>query len=158
MKLLIAVAIGQVYKQKGIMKRFLRRMPSLATLGAGMLVAAGLLALPATAALAATPDDGCTLGAYYPYSNGVVSGYAQIYNCNNPRDIQVQTCLQQLVTGGWQNVVGGCQTSQEVYGTFISATGKSYYPTCGRYYRSWGWADVNGHTVTEVSRSYKGCS
>lgn len=115
-------------------------------------------AATATAASAATPDDGCTLGAYYPYSYGAVRGYAQIYNCHASHDIQVQTCLQQLIPGGWKNVVGGCQTSQEVYGTFISATGKSYYPTCGRYYRSWGWADVDGHTVTAESNSYKGCS
>ena len=115
-------------------------------------------AATAMAASAATPDDGCTLGAYYPYSNGVVRGYAQIDNCGASHDIQVQTCLQQLIPGGWRNVRGGCQTSQEVYGTFISATGKSYYPTCGRYYRSWGWADVDGHTVTAVSNSYKGCS
>jgi hypothetical protein len=130
-----------------------------ATAGASILIAASLGVVPGTgSAGAATPDNGCTLGAYYPYSGGIVRGYAQIYNCNGSHNIQVQTCLQQLVTGGWQNVVGSCATSQEVYSTFISATGKSYYPTCGRYYRSWGWAYVDGGTVTEVSNSYQGCS
>lgn len=131
---------------------------SLISLVAGLLTIAGFLALPATAALADTPVDGCHLGAYYPLSNGAVRGYAQIYNCNTSHNLQVETCLQQLVTGGWENVVGGCQTSQQGYGTFISATGKSYYVTCGRWYRSWGWADVDGYTATEYSNSYKGCS
>lgn len=141
-------------------KRALGRR-SLITFGAGLLMAAGLLTLPATmtaasaAASAAVPK--CTLVAHYPYTNGAVRGYATM-SCPSSANIKVQACLQQLVTGGWHNVVGGCQTSQEVYGTYISATGKSYYPTCQRYYRTWAWGYVDGDTGTVLSSSYKGCS
>lgn len=144
-----------------------RRIASLVTLGAGLLMAAGLLLVvptalvaPTTAASAAT----CTLFAGYPYSNGNVSGYAQI-SCTSAENIQVEACLQQLVTGGWQNVVGSCQTSQYVHGKFISATGRSYYPTCGRWYRSWAWSYINGVSGNTVNSgdsgqggTYKGCS
>lgn len=131
-------------------------------LGAALLMAAGLLALPATmtaasAAATSSATSPCVLVAHYPYSGGNVRAYATM-SCSGADNIQVQTCLQQLITGGWKNVVGGCQTSQEVHGTQISATGKSYYPTCGRYYRTWAWGYNDGKTGTTLSSSYKGCS
>lgn len=138
----------------------MRKLP-LATFGAALLTAVGLLALPATtsaASAAVRPSvPACTLTAYYPLSGGNVRGSANI-SCGTSDNIQVQTCLQQLVTGGWENVVGSCQTSQEVNGTSISATGKSYYPTCGRWYRTWAWGYNDGLTGTALSDTYKGCS
>jgi hypothetical protein len=129
--------------------------------GAALVAAAGLLAIPATTATASAavrPDiSPCTITAYYPTSGGNVRGYASL-SCSGGDDIEVEACLQQLVTGGWEDVVGGCQTSSYVYGTYISATGKSYYPTCGRYYRTWAWGYDDGDTGTALSDSYKGCS
>jgi hypothetical protein len=134
---------------------------SLITFGAGLLAVAGLFSLPATmtaasAATAVPANYPCTLTAYYPLSNGFVRSYATM-SCSGAEYIQVETCLEQLVTGGWQNVVGSCKTSPEAYGTYISATGQSYYPTCGRYYRTWAWG-YNGETGTTLSSAYKGCS
>jgi hypothetical protein len=128
---------------------------------ASLVTAAGLLALPATMATASAvvhPSiNPCTLTAHGPGSGGIVRGYATM-SCSGADNIEVEACLQQLVTGGWKNVVGGCQTSQEVHGTSISATGKSYYPTCGRYYRTWAWGYNDGKTGTVLSGSLKGCS
>jgi len=145
------------------------RKLSAAAFGAGLLAAAGLLVLPATMpASAATvpatsvshtvkPSATCTTSAYDPVSGGEVRGYATL-SCTSSEDIQVQACLQQLITGGWVDVVGGCQTSQEVYGTYTSATGKSYYPTCGRYYRTKAVATVNGSTGSPLyGNGYQGC-
>lgn len=148
------------------------RKLSVATFGAGLLAAAGLLVLPATAPgasaatatsatvsthQAVTPDATCTTSAYDPVSGGNVRAYATL-SCTAAEDIQVQACLQQLITGGWVDVVGGCQTSQEVYGTSISATGKSYYPTCGRYYRTKAVSTINGSTGSPLyGNGYQGC-
>lgn len=137
------------------------RKSSVATFGAALLTAVGLLTLPATmtAASAATRPDisPCTLTAYYPTSNGDVRGAASL-SCSGEDTIQVQACLQQLVTGGWQNVVGGCATSPTEFTTYVSATGKSYPPTCGRWYRTWAWGDNDGETKTVLSDTYQGCT
>ena len=145
------------------------RKLSRAIFGVGM--AAALLALPAamSAASAATapaasaartsvkPAFTCTTTAYDPVSGGEVRGYATL-SCSSAENIQVQACLQQLITGGWVDVVGGCQTSQEVHGTYTSATGKSYYPTCGRYYRTKAVSTINGTAGKPLyGGGYQGC-
>lgn len=124
--------------------------------GAVLVAAVGFIGSPVTttAASAATP---CTLVAHFPDAGGNVRAYATI-SCSGPNTIQVQTCLQQLVTGGWVNVVGGCQTSQRIFSTHTSATGKTYYATCGRWYRTWAWGYNNGKTGTALSAGYQGCS
>jgi hypothetical protein len=137
------------------------RRSSLAIFSAAVLTGAGLLTLPATmtAASASTRPDisKCVLTAYYPTSNGKVRAAAS-FSCAGEDTIQVQTCLQQLVTGGWENVVGSCATSPTEFTTFVSATGKSYDATCGRWYRTWAWGYNDGDTGTALSDSYQGCT
>jgi hypothetical protein len=100
------------------------------TFGAALVAAAGVLGLPATvsSASAAVRPD---------ITPCVLTAY---YPSSNG------------------DVVGGCSTSAEIYGSHLSATGKSYYTTCGRYYRTWAWGYNDGDTGTALSSSYKGCS
>jgi hypothetical protein len=138
------------------------RKSSLVSYGAALLTAVGLLAAPATMSAASAAVHPrivpCTLTAYEPStSSGDVQGYAT-FSCSANDDLQIEVCLQQLITGGWVDVVGGCYTSPVYDTNYLWAQSKAYPPTCGRYYRTWaeGWNDgVSGSTVSD---GYEGCS
>ena len=125
-------------------------------------MAGGLLALPATMpAASASVRPGiypCTLTANYPRESSSVVGASGSLSCSGEDTIYVTVCLEQLVTGGWQQVVGSCSTSPTVYSTYISTAGKSYVATCGRYYRTRASGYDDGDTGTVVSSGYQGCT
>jgi hypothetical protein len=102
-------------------------------LAATAVMAGGLLALPATMpAASASVRPGiypCTLTANYPRESSPVVGASGSLSCSGEDTIYVTVCLEQLVTGGWQQVVGSCSTSPTVYSTYISTAGKSYIAT-----------------------------
>jgi hypothetical protein len=83
-------------------------------------------------------------------------GCAEI-DCNHSASVEVQACMQQLVTGGWQTMNWTCRTfgprDQPII--FVATAGVSYY-TANRYYRTWAWGSVNGATGTTLSSSCKG--
>ncbi len=89
---------------------------------------------------------GCTLTATKPNSSG--SGIGDIF-CPANYTISGRLCLEQLVTGGWENVGGiACQnigptstgnTAADIGG---STGGVSFY-TAGRFYRARTWATVS---------------
>lgn len=116
-------------------------------------VAAPAAILPATAS-AYAPLGPCILRAFTPntaqspgYNN--MSGYGEV-QCNTTRSIAINVCLQQLVTGGWQNVYCTGQSVYEHASYIYGSTYSVWYPVNGRWYRTWdrGWADGTTNTYT----------
>lgn len=79
-------------------------------------------------------------------------------SCTSNHNLQLQVCLEQLITGGWVDVVGSCHTSPVIYGRSQATNGKAYSQTCNRYYRNQAWVTVDGATASTLSSSYKGCT
>ena len=124
---------------------------------AALAVLLGAFTLSAAPASAATISD-CTFYATNPITAADdLAAHGEI-NCSSNHSLQIEVCLQQLITGGWVDVVGSCATSPVTYGTSQAAGGKGYSQTCNRYYRNWAWVKVDGATSTDLSSSYKGCT
>ncbi len=139
-----------------------RRLVLLTAVLAAAAVFSPSMASAATVSPDATSINGCTLGAYYPevnYGNNV-RALGEIYNCNGYHYMDLTACLQQLVSGGWQNVVGSCQRlpqgSGMLYTNALGAQGPQYTATSGRYYRTDAYGAVDGYYAEEYSRSYQG--
>jgi hypothetical protein len=105
--------------------------------------------------------DGCTLTADVPghtpgfYAPRAAGGTIKCPSWRN--NIQLQVCMQQLVSGGWQTMHWTCTYTGTVSGLGVSAISYnvSYY-TAGRWYRSWAWGDVNGANTAIVSAGCQG--
>jgi hypothetical protein len=108
-----------------------------------------------------TGIDGCTLAAFTPGTTpgfGAPRAAGGVVSCPSWRSSrQLQVCMQQLVTGGWQTLQWTCSYTNSNQGfadTEISAS-VPYY-TAGRWYRSWAWGDVDGANTAVVSAGCQG--
>lgn len=74
--------------------------------------------------------------------------------------MNVQTCMWQLVTGGWQQMNWTCDgpASSPQWASLLSASTPRVCLTPGRWYNEWTWGYVNGATGTYFSGSLQGGS
>jgi len=96
----------------------------------------------------------CAFAVYSP-SGGGRNGFAQL-GCPNNENLQLQVCLQQLVTGGWQTIDWTCSTTHSLSYYVDEYSGKVPYYTNGRWYRTWAWAYANGASRAIVSGGFQG--
>ncbi len=115
------------------------------------------LAFTATASATNTLAYGsgpCHVGANFYGTGG--GGYAGAgYNgCPWTQWMQLQTCIQYLVTGGWQNYF--CWTSTGQYTSYISHSTMTFYPGnwSNRWWREQTWGYASGSTAIVYSDSY----
>lgn len=107
--------------------------------------------------------NGCQLHSWagLKYPNSVPSedwiyGSGWINNCgglSGDAYMSVQTCLQNLVTGGWANVSCFAPSTYK-YEASVSETFGRVCPVKNRYYREWTWGKVNGQTATYLSTGF----
>jgi hypothetical protein len=90
--------------------------------------------------------DGCTV--YAEISQSDRNGFGEI-SCGAAKNtLEVETCLEQLVTGGWQTIDFTCRdftnagTNDHHY--LYTASGAVPYWTSGRWYQTQVWVRVNG--------------
>lgn len=120
----------------------------------GIALVVGMIAgTPAVARAAVGFGQGWTLHAYGPHQvpgfvfqgTGMVQGGAKA-------DHEIQVCIAELDTGGWNRV--RCGDPYSHYGTGPSyADSEVYQATPGRWFEtcSWGWE--NGYTWTGVGNT-----
>jgi hypothetical protein len=96
----------------------------------------------------------CTFAVYSPSGSGR-DGFAQL-GCPNNEDLQLEVCLQQLVTGGWQTINWTCATTHSLSYYVDEYSGKVPYYTSGRWYRTWAWGYANGASRAIVSGGFQG--
>ena len=121
--------------------------------------------VPGIAADASIPGTNCTLTAgdplYYtdlgtPPGNQWI-GFSYVLCQSGYDNLEIQTCLQQLVTGGWKTISSTCETGRNNNDDNVSSyTGGLSSLVKGRYYRTWAWGYVNGKTSTTESSGVKG--
>lgn len=101
----------------------------------------------------------CTVTAWQPdnYAHLRMSGYGSIICTQNVDELQLQECMQNLVTGGWQTTIclPGANSHYTAYGTnYID--GETIFSGCvqNRWYRmwAWGWA-YYGNTTSGTDTS-----
>lgn len=72
-------------------------------------------------------------------------------------ELEVQVCMQQLLSSGWETMQWSCGTGKDKNSDVVSAyTNRVSYLTKGREYRTWVWGYVNGKTNTTESPGVKG--
>jgi hypothetical protein len=90
--------------------------------------------------------DGCTM--YAEISQQDRNGFGEISCGNSENKLEVETCLEQLITGGWQTINWTCEdftnagTNDHHY--LYTASGQVPYWTTNRWYQTQVWARVNG--------------
>lgn len=110
------------------------------------------------------PDDialgDCTLRAWKPngHAGDPMRSWGEI-DCPRNESVEVQVCMQQLITGGWQTMEWSCVTHSPPGGvgdlTGVASQPVPYY-TNGRWYRTWAWGYASGATNTTLSNTCKG--
>lgn len=133
------------------MKRKLKLSPRLLIILA-VLAPLGTAAIPATAN-AATPigGSGCDLHAYLPSHQSGIQWYASgEISCNTSSNLDIQVCMQQLVSGGWQTIGSSCTSGSSMGLVTKDITSESYDVslTLRRWYRTWDWgsaSNAEGH-------------
>jgi hypothetical protein len=109
-----------------------------------------------TSAALSSSVGGCSFNPETPI--GWERSAAVGVGCNTNNHVQVQVCLQQLVTGGWETIDFTC-ADYDWYGSAVTWAYRSHqvpYWTAGRWYRSWAWIDSGGHTASGASGGFKG--
>jgi hypothetical protein len=96
----------------------------------------------------------CTFAVYSPSPSGR-NGFAQL-GCAYNENLELEVCLQQLVTGGWQTINWTCATTHSLSYYVDEHSGQVPYYTSGRWYRTWAWAYANGATRAVVSGGFQG--
>jgi hypothetical protein len=96
----------------------------------------------------------CTFAVTSPSPSGR-NGFA-VLGCPNNENLQLQVCLQQLVTGGWQTINWTCTTTHSLSYYVDEHSGKVPYYTNGRWYRTWAWGYANGASRPIVSSGFQG--
>nr|HEX4317795.1 hypothetical protein [Kofleriaceae bacterium] len=90
--------------------------------------------------------SGCTM--YASISQGTRNGFGEVSCGNYENTLEVETCVEQLVTGGWQTINWTCfDYSNANTGDHHYVWATSYavpYWTSGRWYQTQVWARVNG--------------
>jgi hypothetical protein len=98
---------------------------------------------------------GCTLEAHTPNLLDR-DGNADV-SCDFDSTFRMETCLQQLVIGGWKTIGFTCTSFSEFGFGGISQTSRQVpFWTRGRWYRTWAWVEVNGSQTTATSGTIKG--
>lgn len=142
-------------------RRALARVVAAAVLLTGVLFAMPSAAPGGSVATATAGGPLCHVYAAYPEAAVHLARAGVSVDCPSVQHIQAQTCLYQLVTGGWRKVVGSCNTSSLVFARAKAIYGKTYPATCDRFYKTWAWGYVRGATPSAVSGwsgSWKGCT
>jgi hypothetical protein len=120
------------------------------------------------------PQQQETVGCYYTGINGSCglnscspgpgggsgnTSYGTI-NCGNRENLQIEVCMWQLVTGGWEQMNWTCRTASSPSGDPWSNIGVASnavpYFTNGRWYQTWAWGYANGSQVALWSPTCKG--
>jgi hypothetical protein len=104
----------------------------------------------------------CTLNVWVPGPDVSGPQGMAVANCGwnykgGNEQIWVRSCLQQLVTGGWETIAWTCKASwSPAYGTNFVDSGSVPYLTAGRWYRTFGTMSLNGTTVHAYSLGCQG--
>jgi hypothetical protein len=93
---------------------------------------------------AAGSVSGCTI--YASITKGDKNGFGEIACPYYADSLEVEACLEQLVTGGWETIDWTCAVySSSSDHTFLWTTTYAVpYWTAGRWYQTQVWARVNG--------------